>query len=103
MISRLMLALVLAGPFVYGQLPSIAERALKRQKQKEENDARHAAAVEKQKANEEARQKAREEGVAAGQERRAKAAEEKIDEAAADEEMRMAMAGLNDKLNDLFK
>ena len=33
----------------------------------------------------------------------AKAADEKIDEAAADEEMRMAMAGLNDKLNDLFK
>jgi hypothetical protein len=80
-ISRLTLALVLAGPFVYGQLPSIAERALKRQKQKEENEARHAAAVEKQKANEEARQKAREEGVAAGQERRAKAAEENADAA----------------------
>jgi hypothetical protein len=76
LISRMMLALVLAGPFVFGQLPSIAERALKRQKQKEENDARHAAAVEKQKANEEARQKAREEGIAAGQERKAKAAEE---------------------------
>lgn len=54
-ISRLVLALVLAGPFAYGQLPSIAERALKRQKQKEENDARHAAAVERQKAAAEAR------------------------------------------------
>lgn len=72
----MLLALALAGPFAYGQLPSIAERALKRQKAKEEADARHAAAEAKQKANEEARRKANEDRQAERDADRAKAADE---------------------------
>ncbi len=69
--TKLFLAIALTVPFATAQLPSIAERALKREAAKKENEARHAAAVEKQKANEEARNKAADERKAAGADRRA--------------------------------
>jgi hypothetical protein len=91
-ISKLLLALTLALPIAFAQLPSIAERALKREAAKKEAEARRAKAAERRKAAEEDRKVAAEERTANAAANRAEADATRSEAAAAREKSASAAA-----------